>query len=182
MNIRSFTTIFLVQVISVLILVFSSAFAVRAIDTKLQTEVTDDETPLFMRAKLASTQKVIEGLVTEDYFLVNKGAEEMHKLSQASHWPQSTDKVYEHYSESFRLQCKKLSEQSQKKDLQAAHYTFMHMTSTCIDCHNYVRRKFRVKKDANNPTGPIQLIPTEWDGPAVRNRLPALPSNLLRDH
>ncbi len=38
------------------------------------------------------------------------------------------------------------------------------MTSTCIDCHNYVRSAFRVEHNAKDPKGPIRLIPTDWPG------------------
>ena len=36
-----------------------------------------DDTQLFMRAKLASSQKVMEGLVTEDFELIRGGAKQL---------------------------------------------------------------------------------------------------------
>ena len=138
---------------------------------------TDDDISLFMRAKLVSSQKVMEGLVTEQFSLIEKGSAEMLKMSEATHWPQSSDEVYKHYNDLFRRQCRKLMKQADGNDLQASHYTYLHMTTTCIDCHNYVRGRFRVEKDDSNRRGPIQLIPTEWEGPAKSDRNAMQPSS-----
>ncbi len=40
----------------------------------------------FMREKLTSSQLVLEGLMTEDYDLMQKGAEKMIKLNNATDW------------------------------------------------------------------------------------------------
>lgn len=125
-----------------------------------------DDTELFMRAKLGSSQKVMEGLVTEDFALITAGASQMKKISEASHWPTTVDEVYQHYSFSFRKQCDKLVDQSNERNLQAAHYTYLQLSTTCIDCHSYVRGRFRVKNDERG--GPVRLIPTQWDGPVKK--------------
>lgn len=118
---------------------------------------------LYMKAKLAESQKVMEGLVTENFHLIRDGAAQMKQISEAAHWPTTIDEVYQHYGYEFRRQCDKLVEQSNQRNLQAAHYTYLHMSTTCIDCHNYVRRRFRVERPVKG--GPVQLIPTQWDGP-----------------
>lgn len=121
------------------------------------------ETALYMQAKLANCEKVLKGLVTEDFQLVNEGANQMKKISQATHWPKSDDQVYQHYSVEFRRQCDKLVEQALSKDLQAAHYSYLHLSSMCIDCHSYVRGRFKVQYTKQG--APVQLIPTQWDHP-----------------
>lgn len=120
-----------------------------------------DETRLYMRAKLASSQRVMEGLVAENYDLIIDGATQMKDISHASYWPKTVDEVYQHYSVEFRRQCDKLKSQAERRDLQAAHYTYLHLSTTCIDCHNYVRPRFEVKRSKKG--GPVQLIPTQWD-------------------
>jgi len=122
-----------------------------------------DDTQLFMRAKLASSQKLMEGLVTEDFAMIQIGAKQLKRISEAAHWPTTVDEVYQHYSVSFRKQCDKLTEQAERRDLQAAHYTYLHLSTTCIDCHNYVRGRFTVKRTKRG--APVQLIPTQWDRP-----------------
>lgn len=120
-----------------------------------------DDTRLYMKAKLACSQKVMEGLVSEDFELIEKGAKQMKAISVASHWPTTIDEVYQHYSVEFRRQCDKLMAQAGRGDLQAAHYTYLHLSTTCIDCHNYVRPRFEVKRTKKG--APVQLIPTQWD-------------------
>ncbi len=138
-----------------------------------------DDTQLFMRAKLASSQKLLEGLVTEDFGLIRRGAVQLKRISEASHWPTTVDEVYQHYSVAFRKQCDKLSEQANREDLQAAHYTYLHMSTTCIDCHNYVRGRFKVERKKQG--APVQLIPTQWNGPRGKSKPKPQPDHPVKN-
>ncbi|MFT5303060.1 MAG: hypothetical protein ACI87E_001190 [Mariniblastus sp.] len=128
-----------------------------------------DDTQLFMQAKLSNCQSVLRGLVTEDFKLIATGAQQMKKISEAAHWPSAADDVYLHLGKEFQRQCDKLKSQAEAEDLQAAHYTYLHLSTTCIDCHNYVRGRFRVER---KPQGPVRLIPTEWLPQDLPERLP----------
>lgn len=125
-------------------------------------------TPVFMRAKLASSKRVLEGLVLDDFAMVEKAAHEMKTLSEHTHWPKSTDKVYEHFTSEFRQQCDKLARLAKKKDRDGTHFTFLSISTTCVDCHGYVRGRFRVAANTSNASSPIPLIPTEWDAKPIR--------------
>lgn len=116
----------------------------------------------FMRAKLASSQMVLEGLVTEDFKLISDGASQMVMMSEAAEWPRAPDKIYDHYSEQFRRLASKLKRLAEAENLEGASFTHMHMTATCISCHEYVRGALRIAKDPEGKTGTVQLIPTEW--------------------
>ena len=116
------------------------------------------ETEVLMRAKLSSSQKVLEGLLAENYTLVKHGAREMVKISEAAEWPRSRDAVYEHYAAEFRRQCSKLESLADKTNHEGASFTYLQMTTTCIDCHNYVRDALRM---AELPNGGVQLIPAQ---------------------
>ncbi len=133
----------------------------------------------FMRAKLSSSQRVMEGLVTEKSELIRKGAQEMKKMSEHAEWPRSRDKVYEHFSQKFRGQCDKLVSQAQKRDFETAQHSFLSLSNTCFDCHNYVRGSFRVTRDESDPSGPVQLIPTEWDDMRKSHRKHKAPAESL---
>ena len=67
------------------------------------------EKQLFMRVKLRSSGKVLEGIVTRDFKLIDEGAQEMREMSEASDWPRAKDDSYEHYGVEFRRLCGKLS-------------------------------------------------------------------------
>lgn len=121
-----------------------------------------------MRAKLVGSQSVMDGLVTENFSLIRRGAENMKMISETVQWPVSNDKVYDHHGIEFRSQCDKLMRLADEKNLEGAHFTFLAMTTTCINCHNYVRGKFKVVRDTTDPQGPMRLIPTEWNEKAYR--------------
>lgn len=111
---------------------------------------------VFMRVKLASSGKVLEGLVTRDFKLIDEGAREMEEMSQASQWPRAKDDTYEHYAVEFRRLCGKPSALAKEENLEGASFTYMQLTSSCITCHDHV---FGALKKAPDPTGPFQLIP-----------------------
>ena len=117
-----------------------------------------NETEVLMRAKLSSSQKVLEGLLAEDFTLIAAGAKEMIKISEAAEWPRARDEVYEHYSSELRRQCGKLEDLAHKTNHEGAAFTYLKITTTCIDCHDYVRDALRI---ANQPNGGVQLIPAQ---------------------
>ena len=119
------------------------------------------ETSVLMRAKLSSSQKVLEGLLAEDFTLIAQGAKEMKRISEAAEWPRARDAVYEHHAAEFRRQCIKLEGLAEKTNHEGASFTYLKITSTCIDCHNYVRDTLRITE---KPHGGVQLIPTQIPG------------------
>jgi hypothetical protein len=145
---------------------FLLATVVFATGLNWQQEKTKQDagnTPVYMRAKLASSKLVLEGLVTEDFSKIKAGADEMNRFSRVEHWPSSDDAVYQFFSKTFRDQCKKLSRLAEAKNLEGSHYTYVHMTTTCVECHNYVRGNFKIAPNKKSPKGPVRLIPTYWD-------------------
>ena len=155
----------------VIIMILASAIAGVSACSGQEHESTIDQTAVFMRAKLASSQKVIEGLVTENYQRIGKAAAEMKQMSAASQWPTADDKSYEFHQEAFRRQCDQLAKFAETKNLPGAHYTYLQLTTTCINCHDYVRRAFSVRRE--DPKGPVMLIPNEWEGSNERHKVPA---------
>ena len=125
---------------------------------------TQDKTKPFMRAKLTGSQRVLDGLVSENFGLIHAGAQHMKAISEAVQWPRAEDKVYDHHGDEFRRQCDKLMQMADEKNLEGAQFTYLSMTTTCISCHSYVRGKFRVQRDEANPQGPVRLIPSDWKG------------------
>ncbi len=98
-----------------------------------------DQVAVFMRAKLASSQKVLEGLVSKDFALIEAGSAELEKMSDAAAFKRYPDPVYRHYSREFRRLAGKLNRLAVDRNLEGASFTYMHATTTCISCHEYVR-------------------------------------------
>jgi cytochrome c556 len=97
------------------------------------------ELKTFMRAKLAHSQKVLEGLVEEDYAKIAKNAQEMSLLSLAGTWQVLNTAEYVDFSRKFRNSADKLSEMAKKKNLEQTTKAFNEVTTRCVECHKYLR-------------------------------------------
>ena len=93
----------------------------------------------FMRVKLSYSQKVLEGLTTEDFDLIAKNSQAMSLLSQATNWQMLTTAEYLQQSQDFRHTADALTEAAMKKNLDGAALAFVELTMKCINCHKYVR-------------------------------------------
>ena len=93
----------------------------------------------FMRVKLRHSQKVMEGLVLEDYAEIAKNAQEMSLLSLAETWQVFETPEYVEYSRKFRNAADALSDAARDKNLERATLAFNQVTAKCVECHKYVR-------------------------------------------
>ena len=99
---------------------------------------SDTEAAL-MRAKLASSQKILEGLMTQDFSLIQNGGRELAKICEATQWHAKEDQVYAHYRDELRRASQKLVQLAEDEDQDGATYTYMHSITTCTSCHDYCR-------------------------------------------
>ena len=113
-----------------------------------------------MRSKLISSQNVLEGLLRKDFDSIARGAREMKRISEAAEWPRARDAVYEHFGTDFRRQCNQLESLANQHNHEGVMFTYLQMTTTCVQCHDYVRDSLRVAKRGVN--GGVQLIPADW--------------------
>ena len=102
-----------------------------------------DEKPVrvadFMRLKLKHSQKLLEGLVTEDFASLKKNAEELKMLSQESNWKVLQTEDYLQQSIEFRRAVDALTKAADKRNLDGAALAYMDVTMKCVTCHKYVR-------------------------------------------
>ncbi|MCE9524602.1 MAG: hypothetical protein K8R36_00950 [Planctomycetales bacterium] len=132
---------------------------------------SDDELAGLMRAKLASSQKVVEGLMAKDFDLIGKGASEMVKVCDASQWHASDDQVYAHYRAELRRTAKKLTLLAEEKNLDGAAYTYMHSLTTCMSCHDYCRDVLHVSAKHSAPkVVPIPVTDEDSDADQTKAR------------
>ncbi|MCR9118689.1 MAG: hypothetical protein NXI22_17265 [bacterium] len=94
---------------------------------------------VFMRVKLAHSQKVLEGLATEDYDQIAKHAQDMSLISQAAQWQVIQTPEYARRSAEFRREVDALMTAAKKKNLDGATLAYLKVTMNCIECHKYVR-------------------------------------------
>ncbi|AMV20148.1 hypothetical protein [Planctomyces sp. SH-PL14] len=95
----------------------------------------------FMRKKLDASNRILEGLVTEDSRLVKSGADELAKMCEAETWRISKDVMYRQFSDDFQRVTKLLGESAQAGDLDKAMVRWVDVTMQCVDCHRFVRDK-----------------------------------------
>lgn len=131
---------------------------------------SEDELGGLMRAKLASSQKVVEGLMAKDFDLIGKGALEMTKVCDATQWHASDDQVYVHYRSELRRTAKKLILLAEEKNLDGSAYTYMHSLTTCISCHDYCRDVLHVSKNPAQKVVPIPVTDEDSDADLAKPR------------
>lgn len=94
---------------------------------------------VFMRQKLEASQMVLEGLVTEDFDLIGKGARQLKKLSEGADFQVSRDPIYAQHSDEFKGVVNRLIRNADQKRLDAAGLSYVDMTMSCIECHRFVK-------------------------------------------
>lgn len=92
-----------------------------------------------MKKKLQHSQKVLEGIATNDFDLIAKSAEDLIAISKEAQWKTIKTPRYTLYSEDFQRAAGTLVEDAKKKNIDAATLTYMEMTMNCVKCHKHVR-------------------------------------------
>lgn len=93
----------------------------------------------FMRAKLTHSQKALEGLTTEDFGSIEKGAQQLSLLSLAAQWRVIQTPEYARRSAEFRREVDALKKAAAERKLDSATLSYVKVTMNCIECHKYVR-------------------------------------------
>jgi hypothetical protein len=107
--------------------------------TAADTAVEPDRVASFMRAKLAHSQDVLEGLAVEDFDLIDKGAQQLSLVSEDAGWQVLQTEDYARQSADFRRSCDSLRKAAKAKNLDGAALAWMEVTMKCVQCHKYVR-------------------------------------------
>jgi cytochrome c556 len=95
----------------------------------------------FMRDKLELSQKVLEGVTTEDWDLVIAKGTKLSAMTEQADWRVFENPNYDQQSKAFKQHVDSLVNAAKKKDLDAATLAYVRMTMSCVDCHKAVRGK-----------------------------------------
>ncbi|MCC7423566.1 MAG: hypothetical protein IT428_25125 [Planctomycetaceae bacterium] len=125
-------------------------------DRETPAPLHSDQQSALMLAKLASSQKIVDGLVSKDFNQIERGATELVHVCDATDWAARGDQVYAHHRTELRRQAQKLVKMADEKNLDGAAFTYMHSLTTCISCHEYCRD---VLKIADNPKSTNKIVP-----------------------
>lgn len=124
----------------------------------------DEKLAALMLAKLASSQKVVAGLVSEDFAEIRRGAEELNRICEATEWTGHNDQIYSHHRTELKRQAQKLIKLADDRNLDGAAFTYMHSLTTCISCHQYCRDVLKIADDFG-PGDKVVPIPVTEDVP-----------------
>ena len=102
----------------------------------------------FMRDKLELSQRVLEGLATEDYDLIIAKGTKLSAMSKEADWRVFENPDYDQQSVLFRRQVDSLVKAARDKNLDAATLAYVRMTMSCVDCHKLVRGKLVASAEA----------------------------------
>ncbi len=128
----------------------------------------DEKLAALMLAKLASSQKVVSGLVSEDFAEIRRGAEELNRICEATDWAGHSDQIYAHHRTELKRQSQKLIKLADDRNLDGAAFTYMHSLTTCISCHQYCRDVLKIADDFG-PKGKVVPIPVTEEEPKRLN-------------
>ena len=101
----------------------------------------------FMRDKLELSQRVLEGLATEDYDLIIAKGTKLSAMSQQADWRLFENPDYVQQSVTFRRHVNSLVKAAKEKNVDAATLAYVRMTMSCVDCHKLVRGKLVASDD-----------------------------------
>src|SRR5262245_60293742 len=108
----------------------------------------------FMREKLELSQRVLEGLATEDYALMISKGTRLSAMTKGADWRLFENPDYEQQSLLFRHQVDALVKAAKDKNLDAVTLAYVRMTMSCVDCHTLVRGKLVASAGRRPQDGP----------------------------
>lgn len=99
----------------------------------------DEAVKVFMRAKLDASQKILEGLVTEDFDLMREASNRISVMGRRAEWNAIKTPDYVQQTTDFQRAAQRLAEAAKEKSLDGASLAYLQLTLSCVNCHKYVR-------------------------------------------
>lgn len=117
------------------------AGTVERLPAALVPQDQEKEPPLrkFMRQKLDASNRILEGLVTDNMPLVESGSEVLLKMGREEKWRISNDMLYRRYSTEFIDAVNDMKEKAAANSIDGASLAWIKSTMTCLKCHEWVR-------------------------------------------
>ena len=103
-----------------------------------QERVKQQARKKFMRGKLDSNKKIVEGLSMKDFAMIREGAQNVTAVVKGQHWFVLDTPAYKQYSQDMERAAQLLVDAAEKKNIEAATLRYFDLTLDCIDCHRYI--------------------------------------------
>ncbi len=92
-----------------------------------------------MKVKLESSQKVLEGIATENFTTIAVNAQKLVALSQVAGWQARQTPEYKQYTADFRRHAEALQKAARDENVDAASVAWFQLTVSCVNCHRHMR-------------------------------------------
>lgn len=92
-----------------------------------------------MKLKLESSQKVLEGIATENFTTISANAQKLVALSQAAGWQARQTPEYKQFTAEFRRHAEALQKAARAENVDAASVAWFQLTISCVNCHRNMR-------------------------------------------
>ena len=92
-----------------------------------------------MELKLEASKKILEGIVREDFKLIEIQAARLKQLSQSASWQWRQSDDFKLFTRIYRRSADKLMQAAQEKNLDLASLEYFQLTTSCVNCHRYMR-------------------------------------------
>ncbi len=94
-----------------------------------------------MKAKLAHTQSILEGLALEDFDRIRRSAQNLGVLSRADAWNIHKSVEYAKFSKDFQAVADSMVANANAKKLEAVALDYVQLTMLCVKCHSHTRKQ-----------------------------------------
>lgn len=98
-----------------------------------------DEPSIWMKQKLVYSQRILNGLATEDFDLIAENATAMKGLSRIEAFVRGKTEGYRTHLKTFEFATNELIRNSEQQNLDGATLAFTQMTISCVNCHKVIR-------------------------------------------
>ncbi len=95
--------------------------------------------PTVMQRKLTHSQKILEGLVMNDFKKIDTGADGLIECVKDATWKINNTDKYLLYSNEFMRRADGLKKAAKENNTDAAALTYAELTLTCVRCHQHLR-------------------------------------------
>jgi hypothetical protein len=112
-----------------------------AAEPPAKTQDLRSKVAFFMHAKLTNSQSVLEGLTTEQFDLIQQGAERMIVMSKAAEWRVGQGDIYAQDTAQFVAAARDLVKQAKARNLDGATVSYLQLTMNCVSCHKHIREE-----------------------------------------
>jgi hypothetical protein len=100
-----------------------------------------DRASVWMREKLAASQKILEGLTKGDFALIEKQAVGMQNVSYMEGWFRAEVPGYKAQLHAFDYANDGIIQSARYKNLDGVTLAYTQLTISCVQCHKIVRDK-----------------------------------------